>query len=234
MTQTTPDRVYIFTVDGRELETSRPDLAPGQVREMAAVPAAHALILRGATPDDDRRLADTDCIPLTPGAVEHFFTRAPGALEDTVRYRVQIDGQLYDRFERTVTGAGLKRIAALAPDAQLHREPGHLPVGDADVVDLGSAGTERFTSRAAPALLISVRAPNGAPETFPYDPNDTVAALLTRAVAKFAATGQLNPHEAFNLVFDGRTLDGASSLAAAGVRAGVVLSLRSARVPGDG
>lgn len=234
MTGTSPDRVYIFTLDGREIETSRPALTPVQIREMAAVPANHVLILRGTTPDDDRRLTDTDHVSLAPETVEHLFTRASNVLEDAVRYRVRIDEHLYDHLERTVTGAALKRIAALAPDTLLYREPGHLPVNDADSIDLGGAGTERFTSQAAPALLISVRAPNGAPETFSSNPTDTVAALLARAVEKFASTGQINPQEAFNLVFHGRTLDGASTLADAGVGAGAVLSLRSTRVPGDG
>ena len=81
---------------------------------------------------------------------------------------------------------------------------------------------------------ITLVAPNGHPEQERYHPNQTVGHVLKKAIDEFGRAGLLNPSLQYVLVMAGTPLDERLTLADAGVRPGVRLSVRAKDVPGDG
>lgn len=81
---------------------------------------------------------------------------------------------------------------------------------------------------------ITLVAPNGATESYPFHPHEKVEHALKKGIDLFADKNLLDRTGSYVLAFNATALEGSLSIEAAGVTAGSRVSIRSKQIPGDG
>lgn len=93
---------------------------------------------------------------------------------------------------------------------------------------------QQTTEKTDRDVTVTVLAPNGSPLSLSCKLVFKVEHLLKDAARRFTETGQVMANQEYQLAFQGRSLDGKSTLADEGVHDGATLNLRTMGVPSDG
>lgn len=149
MTKYAPaDQMYVFQLNNEEFETSDATLTGSQIKAIAGVDPTW-IVFQPQAQGQDRHIDDQAVVNLAPKGVEHLYVLPPEGLTDRQHYRFQVDQDAYEIPRPQVTGAEIRRIAAIPiePKRDLYLERDGKPdksIGDADVVDLTPRGTEHL------------------------------------------------------------------------------------------
>lgn len=189
----TQDTLYRFTIDGTEFNTTDLTLTPEQLRLMAQLPDARLILL--VTPGGQvREIANGEVVNLQGQRIETFISRDPSAVQDQLHYRFEVDGELYETLNATVSGQDIKTLAGLAPTTPLYwkRRGQDDLVNDQQLINLSAAGTEQFTIQARPGIthvtITAVYTTTARSKTFQAQLTDTLQGVVSEAYTKLGET----------------------------------------------